>query len=96
MFAGKIIGRVVCTSKYKTLKGIKFLLVQPMTWDKKPQGDPIIALDAVGAGAGEFIFYVESREACFPWLTVKKQVLEQMPPTDATILGIIDGVHLEE
>ena len=96
MYAGKVIGRVVATRKYETLKGIKFLLVQPLTWDKKPDGEPLVALDSVGAGAGEFVFFVKAREACFPFLKQEEQVLEEMPPTDATIVGIIDGVNLKK
>ncbi len=95
MYAGKVIGRVVATRKYKTLQGIKLLLLQPLTWDKKPDGEPFVALDSVGAGAGEFVFYVKAREACFPWMKQDKQVVEEMPPSDATILGIIDGVNLK-
>jgi len=84
MKPAKVIGRVVATRKYETLKGVKLLLIQPMTWERKPNGDPIVAADAVGAGASEFIFYVSSREAAvaFP----------KVPPVDAAIVGIIDGV----
>ena len=85
MHPGKIIGRVIADKKYKTLKGTKLLLVQPTDWDGNANGDPLVALDAVGAGASEFIFYVCSREAAV--------VREDVPPVDASIVGIIDGVQ---
>lgn len=85
MHPGKIIGKVIADQKYKTLKGAKLLLVQPTDWDGNANGEPLVAMDAVGAGAGEFIFYVCSREAAV--------VREEVPPVDASIVGIIDGVQ---
>ena len=92
MFAGKIIGRVVATQKYESLKGRKLLLLQPMTWDKKPKGEPIVAVDTVGSGSSEFVFYVSSREAA---VACGGTSLADTPPVDAAIVGIIDGVELE-
>ena len=86
MDPGIVVGRVVSTQKYHTLHGFKLLIVQPTDWKKKIQGDPIIAVDTVGAGAEEFVFYVSAREAAYAALG--------SPPVDAAIMGIIDGVHL--
>ncbi|MDI6641275.1 MAG: EutN/CcmL family microcompartment protein [Elusimicrobiota bacterium] len=99
MYPGIVVGRVWCTRKYESTENIKLLLVQPTDWKKNPKGrvesDVIVAADAVGAGAGEFVFYVKAREACFPFCrTLDRQVLEEMPPYDATIVGIIDGVNI--
>ncbi|MCD6413103.1 MAG: EutN/CcmL family microcompartment protein [Elusimicrobia bacterium] len=96
MFPAKVIGRVVATRKWETMEGIKLLLIQPTDWRGNPKGDPIVAADGVGAGSGEFVFYVKAREACFAWLKGDRQVLEEMPPYDATIMGIIDGVEIRE
>lgn len=87
MHPAKIMGRVVATQKCPELKGVKLLLVQPTDWEGNPNGDYLIAADAVSAGDKEFCFFVESREAAvaFP----------QIPPIDACIVGIIDGVHLD-
>jgi len=96
MFPAKVVGRVVATRSYETVKGKKLLLIQPTDWYGNPKGDPIVAADAVGAGAGEFVFYVKAREACFQWMTKDEQTVEEMPPFDATIMGIIDGVEIKE
>lgn len=89
MFAGKIIGRVIATNKDPSLTGARLLLLQPTDWNGKESGDPIVVLDAIGTGAeDEFVFYVGAREAAV--------AVEAIPPIDAAILGIIDGVTLEE
>lgn len=92
MKAAKVIGRVMATKKVSSLEGLKLLLIQPLSWDKKPQGDPLVAADSVGAGAGEFVFWVASREAA---VGIGGTGLKDTPPIDAAILGIIDGVNLE-
>ncbi|MBN2385046.1 EutN/CcmL family microcompartment protein [bacterium] len=88
MNPGKVIGRVVASQKYKTLIGSKMLLVQPTDWFGTADGDPLVAIDTVGAGAGEFVFYVSAREAAVAAAAV--------PPVDAAILGIIDDVEMPE
>lgn len=89
MSPGKIIGRVIATRKHHTLEGGRLLLLQPTDWHGRPSGDPIVALDAVGTGAeDEFVFYVGAREAAV--------ALDTLPPIDAAIVGIIDGVSLKE
>jgi len=86
MHPAKVIGRVVAESKYPNLEGAKLLLIQPTDWDGSESGEPLVALDAVGAGANEFVFYVCSREAAV--------VREEVPPVDASVIGIIDGVKI--
>jgi len=83
---GKVIGSVWATRKYESIKGYKILLVQPLNSDNKKLGDPIMALDTVGAGPGETIFYITASEAVIP-LDV------DMAPVDASIVGIVDSIN---
>jgi len=85
---GKVIGRVVATEKYSDLEGERFLIVQPTDWEFHDRGDPLIATDSVGSGAGEKVIYVESREAGIA-------LGDPVPSTDASVCGIIDDVDLE-
>ena len=87
MDLARVIGRVVCTQKDESLNGRKRLLVQPLTIEGLDTGTPLVAIDAVGAGAGERIFYVTGREASFAFIP-------DHVPTDATIVGIVDQVNL--
>lgn len=83
MMLARVIGTVVCTRKEESLTGKKLLLIQPLSADRQPAGKPLVALDAVGAGVTEDVFYVRGREAAFPFLPAE-------PPADAAIVGIID------
>jgi ethanolamine utilization protein EutN len=87
MLLGRIIGNVVCTMKDPALIGQKLLIVQPLDRQGLDKGRPIIALDAVGAGAGETIYWCRGKEASFPFLPADL-------PTEATIVGIVDVVNI--
>ncbi|MBN2056627.1 EutN/CcmL family microcompartment protein [bacterium] len=88
MFAGRVVGRVVATRKDPGLVGAKLLVVECTDWHGNVEGQPVIALDTIGSGAGEFVFYVKSREAAVAYPGI--------PPVDAAIVGIIDQVDLED
>lgn len=84
MHLARVIGDVVCTRKDENLTGIKLLVVQPLTPERQPVGKPLVAVDAVGAGVGEEVFFVRGKEASFPFYP------EAEPPVDAGIVGIVD------
>ena len=92
MQAAFVIGRVVASRKVESLESAKLLLIQPVSWEKVPKGDPIVAVDTVGAGAGEFVFWVAAKEAA---VAMGRTSLKDTPPVDAAILGIVDGVNLQ-
>ncbi len=71
----------------KTLNSFKLLFVQPINGENQELGEPIIAVDTVGAGPGEKIFYITASEAVIP-LPV------DMAPVDASIVGIVDTINL--
>ena len=87
MQLGRIIGNVVCTMKDPALMGQKLLIVQPLDRKGRDNGRPVVALDAVGAGAGETIYWCRGKEASFPFATPDL-------PTEATIVGIVDSVNI--
>ena len=66
MHLARVIGDVVATRKDDNLTGHKLLLLQPITPDRTPVGRPLVAVDAVGAGVGEDVFFVRGKEASFP------------------------------
>ncbi|HVF29909.1 MAG TPA: EutN/CcmL family microcompartment protein [Pyrinomonadaceae bacterium] len=84
MQIARVIGTVVATVKNESLSGRKFLIVQTLDANLKSKGSPIVALDAVGAGVGELVFWCRGKEASFPFK-------RDETPTDCTIVGIVDS-----
>jgi len=83
MHLAKVIGNVVVTRKDDNLLGLKLMILQPLTPDRQPAGRTLIAVDSVGAGVGEEVFFVRGKEASFPFYPVEA-------PVDAGIVGIVD------
>jgi len=87
MQLGRVIGNVVSTIKDAPLIGRTLLVIQPIDPYGDPSGKPIVAIDAVGAGAGEIIYWCRGKEASFPFLPDEV-------PTEATVVAIVDSVNL--
>ena len=83
MYLAKVIGRVVSTIKDQALEGRKLLLVRRL-----PNGPALVAIDAVGAGAGELVYVCRGREAAFAFKP-------EEVPTEATIVAIVDAIERE-
>jgi ethanolamine utilization protein EutN len=64
------------------------LVLQPIDAAGTNAGRTLVALDSVGAGTGEHVFFVRGREAAFPFFPSE-------PPTDASIVGIVDHWDLD-
>ena len=85
MLGGKVIGRAVATLKHASMDGTKLLLVQPQLADGvTPDGEPVLAVDCVGAGRGETVMMTsDGRHA--------REVLRtDVTPVRWTIIGIRD------
>lgn len=78
-----VIGDVVVTRKDDNLHGRTLLILQPIGADGKPAGRTLVAVDAMGAGVGETVFFVRGKEAGFPFLPSEV-------PADAGVVGIVD------
>src|ERR1700743_1111641 len=89
MFLAKVEGSVVATKKDPAMSGRKLLLLRPQLVDDK---DPtkfragtntIVAVDTVGAGAGEMVLFCQGSSA-----RLAPNLKEC--PVDAVIIGIVD------
>ena len=83
MQLARVIGDVVATRKDPAFSGTTLLLLQPLNADGTDVGRPLVAVDSVGAGVGERVFFVRGKEASFPFYPVEV-------PVDAGIVGIVD------
>lgn len=93
MELARVLGRVVATVKYPTLQGVRLLLVQPQNADGQPQGEPIVAADALQAGPGDLVAWVTGREAALA-------LPDTFAPVDSAVVQIVDHAwrdarHLE-
>jgi len=89
MILGRVTGSVVSTHKEKLLEGVKVLIVEKI--DPKSlagTGDYVMALDAVGAGEGEVVFYVSGSSARMTEVTNGR-------PADATITAIVETINID-
>jgi microcompartment protein CcmK/EutM len=83
MQLAKVVGDVVITRKDENLAGITLLILQPIGADGSATGRTLVAVDSMGAGVGETVFFVRGKEASFPFYPVEV-------PADAGVVGIVD------
>jgi ethanolamine utilization protein EutN len=87
MQLARVIGDVVITRKDENLSGRTLLVLQPIAADGSAFGRTLVAVDSVGAGVGETVFFVRGKEASFPFHPTEV-------PVDAGIVGIVDQVDV--
>lgn len=85
MMLARVVGHVVSSVKHPGLDGRKLLLIQPISARGEDRGRVLVALDAVGAGFRERVYWCRGKEAAFAFDTPV--------PCDAAIVGIVDQVH---
>ena len=86
MQLAEVVGTLVATVKSEGLEGVRFLIVQPLDRDRRPDGEMVIAADALEmAGPSELVYIVASREAALA-------MPEPFVPVDHAIVGIVDQV----
>lgn len=87
MRLGKVIGTLVATRKDEKLTGTKLMITQPLNYELQPVGEPIIAVDTVGAGIGEVIFFATGTAS-------RNAARKHDAPIDAAIVGIVDNIDI--
>ncbi len=86
MQLGLVVGTATATVKHATLRGQKLLVVQPLMADaKSPDGDPQIAVDAVGAGKGQVVIITSDGKF------VREVVKQENTPIRWSVIGIADA-----
>ncbi len=85
MMLARVMGNVVATAKHAALEGRKLLLIQPIGRDGQDRGQPLVAVDAVGAGYRETVYWCRGKEASLAFDGAEV-------PTDAAVVGIVDQI----
>lgn len=89
MLLARVIGTVVATRKDSRLEGKKLLIVRPVDVHGKDDAGYLVALDTVGAGFREQVLVVQGSSARLAY------GLKDCP-VDASIIGIVDIVKVED
>jgi ethanolamine utilization protein EutN len=85
MQMAKVLGTAIATVKDPTLRGTKLLLVQPYLADaQNPDGEPLLAVDSVGAGRGETVMITSDGRYAREFLKT------DATPVRWTVVGIKD------
>jgi len=85
MIIARVMGTAVSTVKDSRLESMKLLMVGPADGRGEVRGDPIIAVDLVGAGEEELVFVVQGS-------TARAAVGSMGAPVDAAIVGILNSL----
>ena len=88
MQIARVIGRLVATVKQDTLTAVALQWIQPLTAAGTVSGKPLVAVDRIGVGPGETIYYITSREAA---LTLENP----FAAVDAGIVGRVDWINVD-
>lgn len=83
MKMGRVIGTVVASHKDEKLEGLKLLLVRDLDVALDELAGYVVAVDAVGAGAGEVVLYATGSSA-------RQTAQTDARPVDAVIMAIVD------
>jgi ethanolamine utilization protein EutN len=89
MQLGRVIGQIIATIKDNNLEGLRLFVVQGLDERMKPTGKPFAAVDGIRcAGVGDVVYLTTKRDAAL--------ALGDKPPVDATIVGYVDQVAVEQ
>jgi len=93
MRIGEVIGTVTLNRRHPSLKGARFKLVAPLSWDNlsgaaEQSAGEIAVFDEFGAGVGCRIAMSEGREAAMPFYP-------EVKPIDAYNAAILDTLEFE-
>ena len=89
MLLGKVIGTVWATRKDPKLTGLKFLVIRHLDFDFSEKAAFSVAVDSVGAGAGEVVLCASGSSARLTEITEGK-------PVDTVVMAIVDRLELLE
>ncbi len=88
MLICRVVGTAVSTIKHKELRAFKLLIVQEITLENKLKGNPLVAVDTVGAGEEEVVLVARGSSAAAAGS-------QGRVPIDASIVGIVDSLSVK-
>jgi ethanolamine utilization protein EutN len=84
MQTATVVGNAVATVKHASLQGWRLLVVQPLAPNGKPDGEPLLAIDNLGARRGDAVII------CNDGLGAREMVKAKNSPVRWFVLGLCD------
>jgi ethanolamine utilization protein EutN len=85
MYLGRVMGYATATVKHPSMEGAKLLLVMALQADGRTiEGDPILAIDKLGAGVGETVMITSDG------IGAREMLGDETSPVRWSVLGIPD------
>jgi microcompartment protein CcmK/EutM len=85
MQIGTVVGTATSTIKHSSMDGWKLLVVQLVAADgRSPDGEPVLAVDRLGAGRGERVIVSSEGKA------TKELLKSETTPVRWSVIGIAD------
>ena len=84
MQLGVVVGHATSTVKHPSLNGQRLLVVQMLTPDETPDGEPVLVIDHLGAGAGGKV--IATTDA----VQVREMVGARNSPIRWSVMGLVD------
>jgi len=83
VYLARVIGRVVATTIYPGLETVPLQWIQPLDEQGRDMGSALVASVAISSGPGDFVHFVDGREAAMA-------LPETFVPVDAAIIGFVE------
>jgi len=84
MQKARVVGQGIATVKHPSMQGWKLLLVQPLTPNEEADGEPLLAVDCLGAGTSDYVIISNDGAAA------RELVGSKNSPVRWTVLGVCD------
>ena len=84
MQLGRVIGHATSTIKHPSLRGWRLVVVQPLGVERKPEADPIVAVDKLGSGPGHLVVLNTDGKAA------REVVGDEKTPVRFWVGGLVD------
>lgn len=84
MQIGIVEGNATATIRHPSMEGWRLLVVQPINAEDKPDGDPVLVIDDLGAGHGSKVLMSNDGKHA------RELVGDTNSPIRWTVIGIVD------
>lgn len=84
MQVGRVVGHAISTVKHETLVGWRLLVVQLLGSDDRPDGEPVLAIDSLGAGNGMRVLLTTDA------VLVREMTKAKNSPIRWSVMGLVD------